>query len=380
MAVALKDHSCWECLRLFLPFDLDSLAAEHGALVRRRGVSGGEALLRALCLCVLPKATFERASLQAKELGLAQMNPTAMFNRFCKAENFFQALFMHALTQAPVPAERWGSYRLLAVDATTLSGPGSKGTDQRLHTAYDLGSGRALSVEVTTSKGGETLARYTSFGKGDLVLGDRGYGHGKGLLSALQTGAMLLIRFEFDSIRLLDEAGNKIRPEDAAERMAGLQRGEMRVLLPGWDAPLRAIGTRNLEGEIIWLLTSLSREELGLEQARDLYSRRWQIELFFKRLKSLMDLDEIPTRDGPSARAWIWAKLLLATLAALSSHERFSPWGYPVLSLETTRDGSLGPLQGSPHSLGPQRISKRQAKRKEIQPRQNPQATLALEA
>jgi len=52
----------------------------------------------------------------------------------------------------------------------------------------------------------------------------------------------------------------------------------------------------------VWLITDLSRDELPTDSARELYSQRWQIELYFKRLKSILDLDELPTRDGPSTR------------------------------------------------------------------------------
>ena len=104
---------------------------------------------------------------------------------------------------------------------------------------------------------------------------------------------------------------------------------EVKVTLPGWSKPLRAVGARNPKGEPVWLLTDLSEEDLPTSQVRELYAKRWQVELYFKRLKSLMDLDELPTRDGPTARPWIWAKLLLASLAVLLADERFSPWGAP---------------------------------------------------
>ena len=41
---------------------------------------------------------------------------------------------------------------------------------------------------------------------------------------------------------------------------------------------------------------------------------RWQIELAFKRLKSLLNLDRLPARNRNLARAWLNAHLLLALL------------------------------------------------------------------
>jgi hypothetical protein len=84
------------------------------------------------------------------------------------------------------------------------------------------------------------------------------------------------------------------------------------------------VGSRNDEGTPVRLVTDLSEDEL-----RQLYRRRWQVELFIQRMKSLANLGDLPTRDGPTARSWIRTKLLLALLATLMAHESFSPWGYP---------------------------------------------------
>ena len=46
-----------------------------------------------------------------------------------------------------------------------------------------------------------------------------------------------------------------------------------------------------------------------------LYRLRWQIELFFKRLKSLLHLDTLPSRQGPTAKSWMLARFLAAALA-----------------------------------------------------------------
>lgn len=42
---------------------------------------------------------------------------------------------------------------------------------------------------------------------------------------------------------------------------------------------------------------------------------RWQIELVFKRLKSLAQLGHVPKHDDRSSRPWVYGKLLVALLA-----------------------------------------------------------------
>ena len=63
-----------------------------------------------------------------------------------------------------------------------------------------------------------------------------------------------------------------------------------------------------------------------------MYRGRWQIELVFKRLKSILGLGHLRKVDQQSAVAWIHGKLLVAFLIeALIRHaETFFPWGYPV--------------------------------------------------
>jgi hypothetical protein len=45
------------------------------------------------------------------------------------------------------------------------------------------------------------------------------------------------------------------------------------------------------------------------------YRMRWQIELVFKRLKSLAQLGHVPKHNDRSSRAWLYGKLLVVLLA-----------------------------------------------------------------
>jgi hypothetical protein len=64
----------------------------------------------------------------------------------------------------------------------------------------------------------------------------------------------------------------------------------------------------------------------------ELYRARWQVELAFKRLKSLLALSRLKKHDPDSARAWIVAKRVLALLIEEmpGAAEHFSPWGYAL--------------------------------------------------
>ena len=229
-----------------------------------------------------------------------------------------------------------------------------------------MSKGVPLSVELTGPRGGEHLRLHQSFGVGDLVLGDRGYGYNTNFHYALSSGARILIRFNFQTVTLFDEAGQRIWSDEANSMVPETGTVELSVSMDNWPSRLRAVGSRNPEGDAIWLLTDLTADELPTSNVRDLYRKRWQVELYFKRLKSLLDIDELPTRDGPSARAWIWAKLVLSSLAVLMAHERFSPCGTSCRKdetrpLEDVRLRSLGNFQNPPRTSP--KAEKRQTER-----------------
>ena len=62
------------------------------------------------------------------------------------------------------------------------------------------------------------------------------------------------------------------------------------------------------------------------------YRCRWQVELCFKRMKSILGLGNLPKRRDDSCRAWLHGKLLVALLLErlLDNAEHFSPWGYEL--------------------------------------------------
>ena len=65
----------------------------------------------------------------------------------------------------------------------------------------------------------------------------------------------------------------------------------------------------------LMVMTTLPQHTMSADAVCALYRLRWQIELAFKRLKSLMGLEEIDAREPRLARAAVCAKLILAILA-----------------------------------------------------------------
>ena len=81
----------------------------------------------------------------------------------------------------------------------------------------------------------------------------------------------------------------------------------------------------------VLVFTTLSREVASSRTVLECYRLRWQIELVFKRMKTLTQLGHLPKHDDRSARAWLYGKLLVALLTQklIRIGRDISPWGYP---------------------------------------------------
>jgi IS4 transposase len=62
------------------------------------------------------------------------------------------------------------------------------------------------------------------------------------------------------------------------------------------------------------LATSLPETGFPGHEILAAYRLRWQIELAFKRLKSLLHIDKLRTRTATGTRCWVQAHLLVALL------------------------------------------------------------------
>lgn len=81
----------------------------------------------------------------------------------------------------------------------------------------------------------------------------------------------------------------------------------------------------------LFVLTNLP-PTCSAKSVLQLYRLRWQIEMKFKTLKSILHLDHVPARTDEGLRVYVFAKLLIALLidSLIAQTDSFSPWGYPL--------------------------------------------------
>src|SRR4029078_13589907 len=190
--------------------DVEKTLRDLGGLKRRRRIGDAQTLLRlALTYCLSGWALRTTAAwAQAQEL--AQLSDVALLQRVRKGAPCFEFLLRSKLAERidGLKAQP-GARRLRVVDATTSSVLGSQGTDFRIHVGFDLGTQQMDHIEITGPEGGETLARHP-FSPGDLVLGDRGYAHRRGLGAVVEAKADFLVRINWQNLPLEDARHHQI--------------------------------------------------------------------------------------------------------------------------------------------------------------------------
>jgi hypothetical protein len=94
----------------------------------------------------------------------------------------------------------------------------------------------------------------------------------------------------------------------------------------------KPVTAESLEAAQFFFLWTSLMASWGRFQVLELYRSRWQIELAFKRMKSLLGLGHLPKKDPESCRAWLHGKLFTSLLVErlIGAARTLSPWGYEL--------------------------------------------------
>lgn len=354
----------WKLLLSFLPRDWQQQAILLGAVERLRGFASIGDLLRTLLLHVGKGYSLRETAVLAKTAGWADVTDVAVLKRLRNVERWWHWLCVALLEDSgwEVPLERRGR-NVRAMDGTLVKEPGSKGSLWRIHYSLRIPSLECDYLELTSTKGagtGEKLSRFPAQ-PGDLILADRGFCKPAGVAAIQQQGADVIVRINTGSFPLLSEKGADF---GLAEKLRGLPEPNQ---IGNWRVQVRA-GQQRLSGRLcavrkseeatrsarrkihrkaqqggpkvkpetlqyaayVLVFTTLPEATFSEAEVLEWYRVRWQIELVFKRLKSLAELGELPKHDERSARAWLYGKLLLALLGQklMRLGRDISPWGY----------------------------------------------------
>jgi hypothetical protein len=337
---------------------LSASARAHGAFRRAREVKTATALLRLVLMYGPGGLSLRTAAAVAAEGGLCDISDVALLKRIRHAAAWLEALCAEQIGLADAaPGDVAGAINL--VDASVIKSPGT-GTDYRLHLQWDVTRQRSVAARITTTAVGERLDLLCGTAT-CILIGDRGYPQPDGLRNTLDSGAEVLVRLTWNSLSL---TGRDDQPLDWLALCAQAHRAgsvdipvlvrkahrrfeplPMRLVFIPKPAEAAATARKAAErasrkaqrkqvdprtlacADHLILLTSLPPARFNLAQLGALYRLCWQIELLFKRLKSLLHLDRLPAKDPALAQAWLHAHLLIALLAedCIADKEAFPP-------------------------------------------------------
>ena len=349
-ASVLTDPFSEVLARLPAGVDLDRLALETKAIQRRREVVDGAALLRIALARGPGGMSLRQTAAWASMLGIAELSNPGVKYRLDQATEFLAALTERLLAAKVPGAElRWAGRSLRLADGSCVSKPGSTGTDWRVHGVFDLGRGGFSHLELTDKHGAEALERGAAH-PGEIRIGDRNYARASVLRRfRAQSGeaADFIVRLGWNALQLSSPAGQSF---DLIGYLQSLPPGSIPhqvnvCAVAGGAAPtlaLRLIVQRKppepaeatrlalrraavrrgktldprslIAAEFMILATSLPDSGYRADDVLAVYRLRWQIELAFKRLKSLLHIDQLPTRTERGSRSWLYAHLILALL------------------------------------------------------------------
>ena len=329
-----------------LPSGYEEAASETGALKRRREIKTAYDLLMLVFLYVAHGLSHLEVSVIAKMKGIAQISDVAFMKRFAKSGKLIEWLLENLNSRATAhysKPSKFEKYDIKALDASVVTSGGKIRITHRLHFAIDIFLLKSDQYKITTQKIGESLTNFV-VKTTDLFLGDRAYGTKTSIEHCLANEGNFIFRIRRNAFDIYDKKGNKI---DIIKKLKGLKKNKTLRLgcfflsSRGKFVPIRICAMikpkdviENPEDDtgfmnnFIVLVTSILDIHISAKDILELYRLRWQIELYFKRLKSLMGFGDIPNKTEAHIKIWLNAKLAVAImLEIMTAQVDFSPSG-----------------------------------------------------
>ena len=276
--------------------------------------------------------------------------------------SLFQYLF-HSLNQSYPGTKTFKGYHLISVDGSDLHIPIDKNDPDTLYhstssnkdisfyhinAAYDILNNRYIDMilqGIHSKNEAEALWMIAErFHEDAIFIGDRGYPTWNAMAHIIECNQHFLMRCkdihspssilrkfhlpdeEFDldlSITLTTKQSKDIKK--LPEKYRFLSSTSTFDFFPE-DDPFYTISFRairfRLDGseEYESILTNLSKDDFSADEIKDLYHKRWGIEVSFRHLKYSADLCAVHAKKRQSIKQEIWARMILYNLTFIMIH------------------------------------------------------------
>jgi hypothetical protein len=348
-----------------LPPEWEALMRELGAFTYAGKIPSPQELLRTIFLYCGPDQSLREIA-GTLPLQTERITDQAVWKRLHRCMPFLAALVKQQLALGELPPLPQ-HLRFLAGDGTTVECPGATGADYRLHLVINLVNLRFHEVHISTYKQGESLKRY-HLQAGDVAVVDQGYCSYAGILEAVyDKGADVIVRWNHN--RSLYDPQHKSRVLELCAKLKEQQPGSLSsfpVLLQ-YTATSKQKDKRELVGylhvyrmtakeaqearkrvsrqhqkkqrklsektlflrQFVMVFTSLAPDVVSGESVLAIYRCRWQIELAIKRMKSLININQLRAKRGSKlAEVYLYGKVLYLLLVEQEMRTTFGhEWG-----------------------------------------------------
>jgi hypothetical protein len=211
-----------------------------------------------------------------------------------------------------------------------------------VHLSFDLGHLRIDGLEITDAKSGERFGHCPTW-RDDIRMGDRGYAFSNSMGEVLKNGGKLVVRINWSSVPLETPDGQKVNLITNLQGLTSVS-GDQEVLLrvSGTCFPVRLVlgalpqpaadkarqrirklyrkkgktpdRRTLLAAGYVMIVTNLSSIEWPAQEILKLYRFRWQVELLFKRLKSILNLDHLRALEPRLSQVYLLGKMMAVLL------------------------------------------------------------------
>ena len=323
------------------PEILEETALGCKALIRRREVKLASDLLRIVLAYVVCDWSMRFLGAWCLLLGIGCLSDVAVRKRLQNCNMWLGKLIALLLQARQIEIQPKAGIRLRLQDATVISKPGSTGTDFRIHLSLNLNSMCIDGINLTDEHTGETLDHFPTQ-PGDIRMGDRGYAFASSLGPVLNSGGWLVVRINWQNLPLKTSSGEGFCFKDWLPSVTEPSECQVSLKTPQGTFHVRVVACpippekaeearrrarkaaqkkrhtpraeTLLAAGFVLLITNLPIAEFDTLTVLSFYRIRWQIELLFKRLKSLLVLDGLRSKDARLGQTYLLGKILVALL------------------------------------------------------------------
>lgn len=340
-----------------LPENYEKECEIQGAVSRWRGIKNAADLMLLILFHLMNGTSLLEITVVAKKLNIGNFSDVSFMKRLAKCGDWFNSISVQLLNKVVTWYKKpnWlDEYTVVAADGSEVVEKGRTKRTFRLHYLLDIFNLTCADFKITGQKVGETLVNFDIKEK-MLVIADRAYSTVNGINHCLKNGADFILRVQKNGFRIVDENGEKfdltavlkpIGSEDFLD-ISAFARSKNGEIIPVricakrkteqqikkvWEKlkrtekshKFRYSDEAKLWNEYIIVVTSLDGD-ISAEQILETYRLRWQVEICFKRLKSILDIGDLPKKTDDSTTAWLSGKIMVALLIESAIANSFSP-------------------------------------------------------